>query len=97
MGQGGELAQLGGIGDEDIQPAETLEQHWATGMAYQIGYVYAGRGDTERALSWLERAYRRHDAGLLALINDPMLASLQDAPGFKAIVRKLKLPEERAR
>jgi hypothetical protein len=65
-------------------------------MAYQISYVYAGRGDTERALSWLERAYRRHDAGFLSLINDPMLVSLQDAPRFKAIVRELKLPEARA-
>jgi adenylate cyclase len=77
-------------------PQGALEQHWATGMAYQISYVYAGRGDTERALSWLERAYRRHDSGLLSLINDPMLVNLQDAPRFKTIVRKLKLPEQRA-
>jgi adenylate cyclase len=88
------LDALGRHGEADAALA-TLEQHWATGMAYQISYVYAGRGESDRALSWLERAYRRHDGGFLALINDPMLVSLQDAPRFKAIVRKLKLPEER--
>jgi TolB-like protein len=88
------LDALGRHGDADAALA-TVEQHWTTGMAYQISYVYAGRGDTDRALSWLERAYRQHDAGLLYLLNDPMLVSLQGAPRFKAIVRKLKLPEVR--
>jgi hypothetical protein len=62
-------------------------------MAYQISYVYAARGDVDRAISWLERAYRQSDAGLLAIKHDPMLKSLEGDPRFKAILHDLKLQE----
>jgi TolB-like protein/Tfp pilus assembly protein PilF len=68
------------------------EQDWGSGMAYQISYVYAARGDAEQAIAWLERAYRQRDAGLLALAHDPMLKSLANHPWFKAILRRLGLP-----
>ena len=69
------------------------ERNWASGMAYQISYVYAARGDVDRALSWLERAYRQRDAGLLAITHDPMLKRLEGNPRFRAILRDLKLQE----
>jgi TolB-like protein len=86
------LDALGRHSDADAALA-TVEQRWGTGMAYQISYVYAGRGDIDRAISWLERAYRQRDAGLLWLMGDPMLVNLKGDPRFKAIVRKLKLSE----
>jgi TolB-like protein/Tfp pilus assembly protein PilF len=69
------------------------ERNWGSGMAYQISYVYAARGDVDRAVAWLERAYRQRDAGLLAITRDPMLRSLTGNPGFKALLRRLTLPE----
>jgi TolB-like protein len=69
------------------------ERNWGTGMAYQISYVYAARGDVDRAVAWLERAYRQRDAGLLTITHDPMLKSLTGNPWFKALLRRLKLPE----
>jgi TolB-like protein len=69
------------------------ERNWGSGMAYQISYVYAARGDVDRAVAWLERAYRQRDAGLLTITRDPMLRSLTDNPGFKALLRRLTLPE----
>jgi len=62
-------------------------------MAYQISYVYAARNDTDRALYWLERAYRQHDTGLLSIKNDPMLRNLDSDPRYKAFLRKMNLPE----
>jgi len=45
-----------------------------------------------KALAWLERAYRLRDAGLLGIAGDPMLASLAENAGFKALLSKLMLP-----
>jgi adenylate cyclase len=70
-----------------------VERNWGSGMAYQISYIYAARGDVDRAVAWLERAYRQHDAGLLTIARDPMLRSLTGNPGFKALLRRLTLPE----
>jgi hypothetical protein len=86
------LDALGRRADSDRALA-VAERDWGTGMAYQISYVYAARGEAEQALAWLERAYRQRDAGLLSIKNDPMLQSLQGTLSFKALLRKLKLPE----
>jgi tetratricopeptide (TPR) repeat protein len=85
------LDALGRRTDSDRALA-IAERDWGTGMAYQISYVYAARGEAEQALTWLERAYRQRDAGLLSITNDPMLQSLESNPSFKALLRKLKLP-----
>jgi TolB-like protein len=69
------------------------ERNWGTGMAYQISYVYAARGDVDRAVAWLERAYRQRDAGLLTITHDPMLKSLTGNLWFEALLRRLRLPE----
>lgn len=70
------------------------ERDWGSGMAYQISYVYAERGDAAGAVSWLERAYRQQDGGLLSLTYDPMLVGISADPRFKALLRKLRLPED---
>jgi adenylate cyclase len=84
--------RLGRRADADRSLA-TAERNWGNGMAYQIAYVYAARGEPERALAWLERAYRQRDAGLLVITGDPMLASLADNAGFqKFLSANLMLP-----
>lgn len=84
------LDQLGRRADSDRSLA-TAERNWGNGMAYQISYIYAARGDTERALAWLERAYRQRDAGLLTIAHDPMLQSLAENARFRAFLSKLML------
>jgi TolB-like protein len=68
------------------------EQKWGNAMAYQISYFYAGRKDLDRAFSWLERAYRQHDGGILNLKVDTRLRNLRQDPRFAALLRKLNLP-----
>jgi len=86
------LDALGRHAEAD-QALATAERNWGTGMAYQISYFYAARGDAQRAVAWLERAYRQHDAGLLSMSHDPMLKSLADNAWFKALLQRLNLPQ----
>jgi TolB-like protein/cytochrome c-type biogenesis protein CcmH/NrfG len=60
--------------------------------AYQVAEVYAWRGERERALAWLDRAYVQRDTGLGHLTYDPTLRLLRGDPRFRALLKKLKLP-----
>ncbi len=86
------LDALGRRADADEARA-LAEQNWGNGMAYQISYLYAARGEVDQAIAWLERAYRQRDAGLSLIVSDPMLKSLAHIPSFKALLRRLKLPD----
>jgi hypothetical protein len=55
--------------------------------------VYAWRGESGRAIEWLERAYRQQDSGLTRLTLDPLLTKLRGDSRFKALVRKMHLPD----
>jgi TolB-like protein/Tfp pilus assembly protein PilF len=71
---------------------ELIARH-ARENAYQIGDVYAWRGEKDRAFEWLERAYRQRDSGLNGLNFDPLLADLHDDPRYQALLKKLKLSD----
>jgi len=55
--------------------------------------VYAWRGEKDQAFEWLERAYEVRDDGLPWLKIDTGLRSLRDDPRYKALLRKMNLPE----
>jgi len=65
----------------------------AQDAAYQIADVFAWRGEKDKAFAWLERGYQQRDGGLSAIKTDPLLNSLRTDPRYKALLRKLKLPE----
>ena len=62
-------------------------------MAYQVGEVYAFRGETDKAFEWLERAYQQHDSGLTGIAYDPLLLSLKPAPRYAELLKKLDLSD----
>jgi TolB-like protein len=86
------LNALGRRSEADREQA-TAEHKWADGMAYQLSYVYAARNDVEHAIYWLERAYQQHDGGLKHMKHDPMLTNVEHDLRYKALLRKMKLPE----
>ena len=86
------LDALGRRSDADRELA-TAERTWGNGMAYQISYVYTARNERDRALDWLERAYKQHDSGLAYIKLDPMLTTLEREPRYNALLQKLKLPQ----
>lgn len=57
-----------------------------------IAIAYALRGDTERALHWLEKAYEIRDATLLEIVGEPLLKNIEHDPRYHAFLRKLNIP-----
>jgi serine/threonine protein kinase/Tfp pilus assembly protein PilF len=78
---------------ESQQALKELIAHHATDMAYQVGDVYAWRGETDKAFEWLERAYQQRDSGLNGIAYDPLLADLQTDPRYRELLKKLELAD----
>jgi hypothetical protein len=45
------------------------------------------------AFEWLQRAYMQRDGGLVEIKVDLLLADLRSDPRYKALLRKMNLPE----
>ncbi len=58
---------------------------------YNIARVYAGLGDKEKALSWLEKAFNVRDERIVMLKVDPKLDLLRSDPRFDALLRDVGL------
>ncbi|HSG33344.1 MAG TPA: TIR domain-containing protein [Sphingomonadaceae bacterium] len=56
---------------------------------YQQAQIQAQRGETDLALSLLERAYTIGDAGMVQSRNDPMLDPLRNLPRFAEMLHKM--------
>ncbi|MEE9234307.1 MAG: protein kinase [Candidatus Acidoferrales bacterium] len=78
---------------EELKRKAARGQVWSYGMAA----LYAGLGDREQALQWLERAldeemYEMHLVGLIRV--DPLLDPLRSDPRFQDLLRRMNFPEE---
>jgi tetratricopeptide (TPR) repeat protein len=58
---------------------------------YERALVYAGLGDRDRALDWLNRAREAHSASIIWLRTEPMLDGLRGDPRFAALIREVGL------
>lgn len=77
--------------ESDAQLAEAIRQN-ATDWPQGIASVYAFRGEKDHAFEWLDRAYEAHDH-LYIIKGDPLMKNLQGDPRYKALLRKMNLPE----
>lgn len=59
---------------------------------YFIATVYAGLGDTEKALEWLEKAYQDHSGWLAYVQWQPEFAPLRSDPRFRDLLRRMNFP-----
>jgi hypothetical protein len=82
-----------GHAKESQQALDELMSKDARDAAYEIAEVFAWRGEKDRAFEWLERAYKQRDNQLPDIKYDPWMKSLRADPRFKALLRKMKLPE----
>ena len=69
---------------------ELIASH-ANDGAYQIAEVYAYRGEVDKALDWLDRAYQQHDSGLPGLKTDGLLKALHQNPRYIELLKKMEL------
>ena len=65
----------------------------AFGLAHVIAFQSAMIGETEEAMTWLERAYEKRDPGLLTAKIDPRLDPLRSDPRFQDLLRRIGFPE----
>jgi serine/threonine-protein kinase len=58
--------------------------------AYDFALIYAGLGEQEQALDWLEKAYQS-GVSLMGLKADPTWDSLRPEPRFRDLLRRMEL------
>ena len=56
-----------------------------------FGMLFAGLGDKDKALLWLEKAYEERADGLTWLNVEPMLDEVRSDPRFQALIRRIGL------
>jgi tetratricopeptide (TPR) repeat protein len=56
-----------------------------------FGMLYAGLGDKDKALEWLERAFQERADGLTWLNVEPMLDDMRSDPRFQNLVERIGL------
>jgi adenylate cyclase len=83
---------LGNHAESDKALAELVSAH-EKDSPYLIATVYAYRGQTELAFKWLDRAYAERDDTITSIKVDPLLKSLAGDPRYRALLKKLGLPE----
>jgi len=62
-----------------------------------IAAKYAGAGDQEQTLAWLERAASEHSPWFLPLLRDPRFDVVRGYARFGAILERARLPESEPR
>jgi serine/threonine protein kinase/tetratricopeptide (TPR) repeat protein len=60
---------------------------------YDIASVYAGLGDREKALAWLEKAVQERDLAIISLKVDLYWDRLRDDARFADLLRRVGLPQ----
>ncbi len=66
----------------------------AFGLEYAIALFSAMIGETEEAMTWLERAYEERDPALLCAKTDANLDPLRSDPRFDDLLRRIGFPED---
>ena len=65
---------------------------------YNIAYVVAFRGESDRAFEWLDKAVKYRDSGLSQVGIEPLFANIRDDPRWLPFLRKMgRVPEQLAK
>jgi len=60
---------------------------------YNVGYIYAGLGDKDRAFESLEKGYAQRSAGMPFLKGDPFWYNVRSDPRYADLLRRMGLPQ----
>lgn len=86
------MTALGRSADADTALTD-LERRFADVDAYEIASVYEFRGNRVRAFVWLDRAFSAAPRLSAVCPTDPLLNNLRADPRYKALLRRMNLPE----
>ncbi|MFQ5983024.1 MAG: tetratricopeptide repeat protein, partial [Woeseiaceae bacterium] len=81
---------LGRESDSDSTLAKLIATY-AGDAAYNIAYVYAFRGDADKAFEWLDKAVANNDPGLGNIGIQTLFASIRSDPRWVPFLERLNL------
>jgi len=88
---------LGRKADSDAALADLTAKE-AADSAYNIAYVYAFRGEADKAFEWLARAVEYDDPGLGDIVTENLFDNIHADPRWLPFLRKVgKAPEQLAK
>jgi TolB-like protein/cytochrome c-type biogenesis protein CcmH/NrfG len=70
-----------------------MEKKHADEDAYDIGRIYASRGDPDKAFEWFDQAYQQRESDLIWVKVDPLLKNVQSDPRFLLLLKKIGLSD----
>ncbi len=87
---------LGRAEESDTALAELIDKD-EQAAAYNIAYVLAFRGETDRAFEWLDKAVEYNDPGLSGISTEPLFANIHDDPRWLPFLESIgKSPQQLA-
>ncbi len=88
---------LGRKADSDAALAREIEQDQNDGP-YNIAYVYAFRGEADKAFEWLDKAVEYSDGGLGGIVTESLFDNIHADPRWLPFLRRIgKAPEQLAK
>lgn len=92
----GQLGQAYGLAGQTAKAHEVLVELEARAdkdyvPPYHLAYVYAGLGDADGAVECLQRAVADRAGAVYGIRGSFLFASLHSHPGFRALLRRMKL------
>ena len=82
---------LGREQDSNAAMAELIAKY-QNDSAYQIAQAYGFRGETDKTLEWLERAYKQRDGGMTDIKIDPLFKGVHRDSRYIELLKKMRLP-----
>ena len=88
---------LGRKADSDAALAALIAKY-KKGSPYNIAYVYAFRGEADKAFEWLDKAVDYGDSGLAQIVTENLFDKIPGDPRWLPFLRKIgKAPEQLAK
>ena len=88
---------LGRKVDSDAALAKEIEMDQKEGP-YNIAYIYAFRGEADKAFEWLDKAIEYSDPGLSEIVTENLFDKIHSDPRWLPFLRKIgKAPEQLAK
>ncbi|HEY2394513.1 MAG TPA: tetratricopeptide repeat protein [Rudaea sp.] len=88
---------LGRKADSDAALAALIAK-WEKDAPYNIAYVYAYRGEADKAFEWLDKAIEYGDRGLSEIVTENLFDKIHSDPRWLAFLHKVgKAPEQLAK
>ena len=88
---------LGRKADSDAALAALIAKY-GKDAPYDVAYIYAYRGEADKAFEWLDKAAAAHDTSLILLLVENLFANIHSDPRWLPFLRKLgKAPEQLAK